>query len=503
MNSSLIERLQFIAQLCPADQVALAGDEQQLSYGQLCESSEALAQWLLSRDCKVVALHADNSIDWVLVDLACQMAGVICIPVPNFFSPTQMEHSLNAAGADWLLTAYSPPPQLILDGQPISVPSIQLSAWRLRRDDTARLIPRGTHKITFTSGSTGAPKGVCLSSAHQWQVAESLAQLIAIDNPRHLCLLPLATLLENIAGIYTPLLCGGTILLPAAAQRGMDGSSGLQLDVLLRCLHDSQPHSMVLLPQLLIALVAACQQGWVPPSSLKYIAVGGARVAPELILAARNSGLPVYEGYGLSECGSVVALNTPANDCPGSVGRVLPHCQVAIDDGEIVITGSSHLGYLGDPDSWSPASIRSGDLGALNEFGQLHVNGRRKNVLITSFGRNVSPEWVESELLGQALLTRCVVLGDDRPYLVALLTAPESQGNAAIDECIAAVNLRLPDYARIGAWHRLQADDWQGMLTANGRPRRDVIAREFTDVIQQLYAAENLPTSMVVQEKVV
>jgi len=295
--------------------------------------------------------------------------------------------------------------------------------------------------------------------------------------------------------VYAPLLCGGEVVLPDARTRGLAGSSGLELAAMLQCLQTEQPHTLILLPQLLRALLAGCAQGWQPPASLQFVAVGGARVAPDLIVAARRAGLPVYEGYGLSECGSVVALNTFADDQPGSVGRVLPHCQVAIDcqvaieSGEIVVRGACHLGYLGDPSSWYPQQIATGDLGCVDDSGHLFVSGRRKNLLITSYGRNVSPEWVESELGAQPLLTQCVVIGDARPHLAALLSAPAQVDDDAIQQWIDSVNARLPDYARVRAWLRLQPDAWQTLLTENGRPRRDRIIGALGAQIDALYAA--------------
>src|SRR5690606_24639695 len=101
---------------------------------------------------------------------------------------------------------------------------------------------------------------------------------------------------------------------------------------LLRCIEVERPHSAILVPQLLTVLVAACTKGWQPPDSLRFVAVGGARVAAELVIEARRYGLPVFEGYGLSECGSVVALNTSDTERLGSAGHVLPHCAVSVEE---------------------------------------------------------------------------------------------------------------------------------------------------------------------------
>jgi long-subunit acyl-CoA synthetase (AMP-forming) len=162
---------------------------------------------------------------------------------------------------------------------------------------------------------------------------------------------------------------------------------------------------------------------------------------------------------------------------------------VSIENDEIVVSGACHLGYVGDPQSWYPARVSTGDIGALDCAGFLHVNGRRKNLLISSYGRNISPEWIESELCAQPLLTQCVVIGDARPFLIALLGIPSAIDDSTIQRWIERVNRRLPDYARIHAWLRLGGDIWASHSTANGRPRRADIERTFAAAIDELYAS--------------
>jgi long-subunit acyl-CoA synthetase (AMP-forming) len=199
--------------------------------------------------------------------------------------------------------------------------------------------------------------------------------------------------------------------------------------------------------------------------------------------------LPVCEGYGLSECASVVSVNTPADDRPGSAGRPLPHLTVTVEDGELTVTGSGFLGYLGAPQGWHPARIRTGDVGHLDANGYLRVQGRRDNLIVTAYGRNVSPEWVEAELLAGPLLHEAVVFGSGQPCCVALLGAAPASGDAAIDTWVRRANASLPDYARIAAWARLPASlaATPGLLTGNGRPRRAAIAAHYADVLSALY----------------
>ena len=165
---------------------------------------------------------------------------------------------------------------------------------------------------------------------------------------------------------------------------------------------------------------------------------------------------------------------------------MLPHCTVSIEKSEIIINEPCHLGYLGESNSWYPESIHTGDIGTL-EDGWLKINGRQKNILITSFGRNVSPEWVESELMSMPLLSQCMVVGDGKPYLGALVSAPSAITDTDIDEWVQRVNERLPDYARVLIWQRITESSLNEYATANGRLQRAHVEDAFKDEIGKFY----------------
>lgn len=478
---------------CPTDHAgaALQSSNSKLTRNTLESASQTLARRLQQDEYRCVALYADNGADWVVADLGCQLASVALLPLPLFFSFQQIEHAVQLCGADGILT-HEPGlmlrifPEFVI--QKTELGELTLLKRKLTAEPSP--LPLGTAKITFTSGSTGQPKGVCLTSSQQLEVASSLVGQIGLTHSRHLCLLPLSTLLENVAGVYAPLLSAGEVIVPSLEEVGLSGSSSLQIPRLLNAIDFWRPNSLILLPQTLLALTNAVSKGWRPPSSLDFVAVGGARVSPELLMKAKSLGLPVYEGYGLSECASVVSLNRLDEERVGSCGKPLPHSKVRIDDGEICVDGNSFLGYVGQPETWNLNEVRTGDLGYLDEDGFLHLQGRLKNLIITSFGRNIHPEWVESELLANPALLQAVVVGESRPYCSALICPRDrSVSNNTIERWLAEVNAGLPDYARIRAWHRLSAplSVAQKTLTENGRPRRVEINRRFNSVIQALY----------------
>ena len=486
----LWSKIQSFAKRQP-DQIAVIGENKSYSWFDLNSEVLSAAKQLNDTNHRVLAFYADNSPTWVIIDLACRVAGITLLPLPVFFSDQQLQHAIKEAGVSAILHQTDDRvDQLISPVAGNSKPFESLGLIVTEINQKAVPLPKDTAKITFTSGSTGQPKGVCLSNGQQLAVADALLNATAIAATRHLSILPFSTLLENIGGIYTPLLSGGTIIALPQFSLGFNGSTGFELNTLLTTISRYQPNSMILLPELLLALVGAIQQGWQPPKSLQFIAVGGSKVSPTLLQQAQNLGLPVYEGYGLSECGSVVSLNTATASKAGTIGKVLEHVTVDIEDNEIVVTGNTFLGYIDEPESWYKQKVYTGDLGFFDDQGYLHINGRKKNLLISSYGRNINPEWIESELLANGLLQQCVVFGDAKPYCLALIWPRQSDTNdSQIQSFLDQINQTLPNYAQIHSWSRLSEplSMEKGLMTSNGRPVRDNIYQHYQTTIEQLY----------------
>ncbi len=459
--------------------IVLGEGPRQLSYAELRHEVAARASQLQQLGVQRVALALDNGLEWALWDLALLRAGLICVPLPGFFSPAQQEHVLNHAGIDCLIGT----PGALAERCDFQSAEAGLL---LLQPQTVTPVPAGTSKITYTSGTTGQPKGVCLDAEAQLAVAESLWQVsLPCDVRQHLCVLPLATLLENIAGLYAPLLAGARIELRPLAEVGFSGAAGFELPRLLATLNQNRPHSLILLPQLLLALVSAAEQGLPLPTTLRFIAVGGGRVAPQLLDRAERLGLPVFEGYGLSECASVVCLNTPEARRIGTVGRPLPHVELRLaDDGEVLVRGPQMFGYLGEPPQvgeW----LATGDLGHF-EDGFLVLHGRKKHQFVTAYGRNVNPEWVEAELVQQAPIAQAWLHGEALAQNVAVLVPRRPElSDAELQAAVERVNASLPDYARVHQWLRADApfSASNGLATVNGRLRRNVLFDHYQSAI--------------------
>jgi len=467
--------------ICTPTRPAVCGSELCMGWRALSDEVSQLARRL--DQTRVLGLLMENSPAWIAVDLAALQAGCTHIPLPGFFADRQLQFAVHDAGVDTLITDDPARLQRLFPAaalEELEIGGRACARLTLQRRQGAAFA--GTARITYTSGTTGTPKGVCLSAHALEAVAGSLLDAAhAGPDDRALVLLPLAILLENIGSVYTPVLAGAQIIVPAPQESGISGSSSIDSARLAAMLWLRQPTSLIVPPALLKLLVQLGRAGQLP-SSLRFIAVGGAPVGSALLREAAELGLPVYQGYGLSEAGSVVAVNTPGNNRPGSVGKPLPHSRVRIgSNGEIRIRGITFSGYVNGPGHAANTDLCTGDCGYLDEDGYLYVTGRINDRIITAFGRNVAPEWVESELQAHPDIMQAAVLGNGLPRLAAVLVALPGVSHQRLEAAVDAVNLRLPDYARVASW--TLADEpfsaGNGTQSPVGTLRRAVVAQDY------------------------
>ncbi|MFF4158112.1 AMP-dependent synthetase/ligase [Streptomyces sp. NPDC001678] len=259
---------------------------------------------------------------------------------------------------------------------------------------------------------------------------------------------------------------------------------------------------------------------------LRWALTGAAPIAPQTLDFLRACGLAVYEGYGMTEAAGVITTNHPGAVRPGTVGQAIPGCELRIaEDGEVLARGPGvFAGYHGntaatagalDADGW----LRTGDIGTLDEEGYLRITGRKKDLIITSSGKNLTPSLWEFAVQQSRWISRAVMVGDRRPYPVALLTLDTAEimawaaregvdfaagGDAGGDaggparhpavrrlceEAVAAANERVARPARIRAFTILAGDFGveNGTLTPTLKLRRTAVAERYAAEIEALY----------------
>ena len=182
-------------------------------------------------------------------------------------------------------------------------------------------------------------------------------------------------------------------------------------------------------------------------------------------------------------------MNTPKHHKPGSVGKPLPHVEIDISQqGEILIKGAVSHGYLDE----ALTTTKYGQVeiwATFDDDGFLHITGRKRTAYSTAYGRNVSPEWVERELIIHPQIEQAIVYGEGKTFNLAIIVPGQNASPAAIDNAVTTVNQSLPDYARIGTW--LKADEPYSIinkqLNAAGIIQRQKILNDYRAQIEHIY----------------
>jgi long-chain acyl-CoA synthetase len=443
---------------------ALISPNGAISYRELVEHVRGHGQWAMRLPQRVGLLFTKGP-DYIVCDLALSFAGKELVPLPEFFSDAQLLHIAQAAQLSHVVADSASAER---------AKRLGFTVHLLDAESVTNIAPAiGANRIIFTSGTTGKPKGVCLSERQLLTSVAVLAEASrATASDRYLSMLPSSLLLEQIAGTYLPLSVGAAIHLPGTP------SPGGQLTL---AAEQARATATVLVPELLAAWVKELQaRGNRAPDSLRFIAVGGAPVSPRLATAAWDQGLPVYEGYGLSECSSVVSVNRPDARRAGTVGRPLSDIEVAIAEGEIVVSGPTVMnGYVGEPQISGP--WHTGDLGHFDPDGFLIVTGRVDNVIVTAAGRNINPEWIEDIIAADTRVERCVVVTHEAE-LVALIIPTDSSlcdDVPTMHDLVTSAARELPGYAKPRRYLTMSDLEFRrlDLLTANSRPRRSEVSR--------------------------
>jgi long-chain acyl-CoA synthetase len=531
-----------------------------------------------------VALMAENGPHWPTVDFATLCAGGVLVPIYPTLLPDQSSYIVGNCGARVvvaetpahlegilshaaelpevrqyvLIKGESSDPrvatldQLIAKGAGVDVAGFEARARAVRPEDLATFI--------YTSGTTGTPKGVMLTHGNITSNATTGAPLLGLER-RHTALsfLPLSHVFERTVD-YCYFLTGCTI---AYAE---------SVALVAQNMMEVKPHVFVSVPRVYEKVYSRVQEGVAAGSPIKqklfawavqlgreslpdrlrqrrpagfkglqlaladklvfskikarlggrfeFAISGGAPLARDLAEFFWGAGIPIYEGYGLSETSPVISVNSRQHVKMGTVGQPMQGIEVKIaEDGEILSRGPNIMrGYWHmeketaeaiDAEGW----FHTGDIGELDAEGFLRITDRKKELIINAYGKNVAPAPIENALKASRFLEQAVVIGDRRKFLSALLVPDfaalqpwaDKQGIAAasreqliadpkvreqIGHEVAAVNANLAGFEQIVAWELLP-DEFTletGELTPTQKIKRRVINQKYGPIIDRLYA---------------
>lgn len=479
----------------------------QASYREMTRAAQALADALdipaIARPGREprIGVVCGNSPEFVVADLALLTARVAEVPVPLAFSRAQAaslledvdlclvdelgERQLASWGPDEVLGAGCAVHRLDLDellaagARPYEVPT-QDEDWIC--------------KIIHTSGTTSRPKGVRIRAGGLDALLHSLrSEMPDRAFRRYLSVVPFSLLIEQVTGLYMVVLHGGSVtLLPAQAP--LVGTAAAAAGGAMGFLAAARPTALVATPSLVDEIATAADQAQADglplaptlfgSTTVPLICCGGAPVHPEVLNRLVTLGIPIYEGYGLSENGSVVSWNRPGATRIGTVGTPLPHVEVRVaDDDELLVRSSSLFdGYTRDDPSSCVVDeqgwLHTGDLGTIDGDGFLRITGRKKNVIITSSGRNIAPEWVEAQYVTIPGVSAVAIVGNDLDAVHGLfLIEPDKSLSRARADIEAFSAAHLSEIERVQIVHVVHTDEeiYRRYFTVTGRPMRAAV----------------------------
>jgi len=488
------------------------------------------------------AVLGNNSIAWIALDLALMAEGAIVVPLYARQAAAELAGMMKDCGARFLFASDAELGESVVKVWP-EAPRRITFAETIAKTPSGSGIKGGPNPgkdedlvtIIYTSGTSGEPKGVCLNGknlnhivscttgwmdrldwnrsepmqvfqylpfnfAASWIVMLSclskstvltlstdlnkLADEIRLSAPNYFFNVP--TLLERVRRSVEDMI----------SKRGM-GIPGIYRKAVAAWRNQQEGNregggfSLFLARMLIFGKIRARFGG-----KLRGLVCGSAPLAPETQDFFAMLGIPIWQVYGLTETCGICTMDDPrvASE-PGRVGQAIPGIDLIVgENDEIVVSGPNVFpGYWNRPEETARALqggvFHTGDQGEVNSKGNWRISGRIKNLIILNSGHNVAPEPIEEKIAQQvASAQQVVIVGNGRGYLCALITGavePEAV-QAALDH----VNVDLPHYRQVRNFVMLKEmfTPESGLLTANGKLRRDAIDAKFREEIEQMYA---------------
>jgi long-chain acyl-CoA synthetase len=534
---------------------------------------EDLANGLFSRGIgrgDRIAILGPSCLDWALLDFALLSLGATVVPIYPTSSPSEIAYILENSEAAGIVTQH--PEQLenvpalrhrlsFADLNAVAESGRQFGAAhpdalteavrRVREDDLLTCI--------YTSGTTGPPKGCLLTNRAYFEMVRMLAELpdFVRAGDRTVLFLPLAhnfgrlvhftaarvgysvVFCPDVAGLPDALAYGRPHFLPsvprvyeklyATVRNELDGAGGAKGAVAHWALRVGQRASAARLQgkalspllalehrvadRLLFSKVKARLGG-----ELRFGISGGAPCSREILDFFHALDVLILEGYGLTECTSI-SINLPSDFQFGSVGRLIPGCEMRIaDDGEILVRGDTLFeGYYQNEDATREALgedgwFRTGDIGELDGQGFLHITDRKKDLIATAGGKKISPQNIQKLLQNCPLVSHALIVGDRRPYITALITLDAEEvaawalargfggGITRSDELQAALQAAVDDANKdLGRPEQIKRfailprdfSAEEGEITPTLKLKRRACEEHFASEIEGLYATDN------------
>ncbi|MDH5785485.1 MAG: long-chain fatty acid--CoA ligase [Chromatiales bacterium] len=526
-----------------------------------------------------VAVMLHNCREWVMFDQAALGLGLVTVPLYADDHPENVAYILKDAGVRLLIVeraeqwegiaATMPLPAIErvvslrwVDAERYSGQLTSLNIWLPQRAtelQSHRADPDALATIVYTSGTTGRSKGVMLSHTNiLFDAAAGLKQVPVYSDDLFLSFLPLSHTLERTAGYIIPMMTGATVAYARSIQELAEDLQSVRPTILvtvprifervynklkdqlaakppmarrlfelavevgwerfLRQQHRGSWNPMQLLWPILKGVIASKVTAKLG-GRLRMAVSGGAPLSPAVARVFIGLGLPVVQGYGLTESSPVISVNRLEDNVPDSVGTLLPGVEARTsDEGELWVRGPNvMMGYWNCPEATaeildSEGWLHTGDKVKLDEGGHIQITGRLKEIMVLSNGEKLPPGDLEQAITMDSLFEQVMVIGEGRPFLAALVVLNREKFaellqqmgyRGEMEEALKEKSVRqraqerieqqmshFPGYAHIYRVH-LDLEPWSienGLLTPTMKSRRSRILDHYAEEIEQLYA---------------
>jgi len=491
-----------------------------------------------------VALCMKNGVHWIAADMAALGLGLIVVPTFVDDNAENIAWCLQDSGARLLISDHArfleklqvnlqTLPTIVVLRDDATAPAVPASTWLPPADaafEVRQTDPDGIATVVYTSGTVGKPKGVMLSHANILGNIRGIPNCFDLTgNDRFLSLLPLSHMFERTAGYYLPLLVGAQVVYA----RG--------INYLADDLREQRPTIVMAVPRIFERLLARIEEalatspikrmlfhlavaaGWrsfngdetwldrlllLPlrqhiarpilerfGGRMRVAVMGGAALELRVARAFIGLGLPMLQGYGLTETSPVIAVNRLENNDPSSVGPPLQGVEIRVNEaGELLVRGSLVMkGYWNNPEATQQAIdeadwFNTGDVVEI-KHGRIYIRGRSKNILVLSNAEKIAPEDVEKAILDDPAFEQVMLVGEGKPCLVLLAVTQETDEKLLTRHANARL-VGLPRYARVRRVIATQ-DRWElenGLLTPTLKVKRRAVYERYRERIEAAYA---------------
>src|SRR5580765_1627040 len=499
-----------------------------------------------------MSLCLKNGIHWVAADLAALGLGAVVVPLYADDNPENVAWCLQNSGARLLVAENSrmvaaltrshealartdasvakAPRMLCLVADAGASNTVDAALPKQAGPfEVVRLEDDALATICYTSGTAGRPKGVMLTHGNILANVGGCERLgIARGDDLFLSLLPVSHMFERTGGYYLPLLLGAKVAYARsvsqivedlaserptvmfAVPRVFEKFAARVTEVLAKSPLKKRLFDLVvaagsraargeagLLDKIALALLRNRVAGPVLGrlgGRMRLAVLGGAPLDPSIAWLFVGLGLPVLQGYGMTEAPPVISVNRPENNVPESVGAPLDNVEVKVaGNGELLARGPSVMkGYWNNPEANAKALaggwLHTGDLAEIRD-GRIFIRGRLKDVLVLSNGEKLPPQDVELAILGDQTFEQAILIGEGRPFLTLVAVTRETDEKRLIQRA----NERLKEFPRYIRVRRIVAtrEPWtvdNGLLTPTLKVRRERVQKEFGAEIERAYA---------------